>query len=206
MTTPNSTKNITKKGNTVKKSILMTLCSVVLLANPYESSKEELDSVVKTGQEVSSTLLKTLGKNLQQHMKEEGPLGAAAFCSTKAYALTANVDEQFGEDIRVKRISLKERNPANRPEGEEKAVLQSLEKLQKSGVILPEYLVERDNKETYKYYKPLTINKQVCLKCHGDIGKNQKLSEFIKKTYPHDKATGYQFGDLRGAIVVTIKK
>ncbi len=190
----------------MKKILFTALSAAALLANPYESSKEELASVVKTGQEVSSALLQTLGKNLQQHMKDEGPVGAAEFCSTKAYALTADVDEQFGEDVQVKRISLKERNPANQAEGKEKAILQSLENLQKSGVILPEYLVERVNKETYKYYKPLMINKQVCLKCHGDISANRKLSQFLEKTYPHDKATGYKFGDLRGAIVVTIKK
>ena len=194
------------KGTLMKRALLITLCSAALMANPYESNQEEYDSVVKTGQEVSSTLLKTLGMNLQKHMEAEGPVGAAAFCSTKAYALTADVDDQFGKDVQVKRISLKERNPANRAEGNEKAILESLEKLQQNGVVLPPYLVERVNKETYKYYKPLLINKQVCLKCHGDVGKNQELSQFFEKTYPHDKATGYKFGDLRGAVVVTIKK
>jgi len=190
----------------MKKLAFITLCSAALLANPYESNQEEYDSVVKTGQEVSSALLKTLGMNLQKHMEAEGPVGAAEFCSTKAYALTADVDDQFGKDIQVKRISLKERNPANQATGREKVILQSLENLQQNGVTLPEYLVERVNKETYRYYKPLLINKQVCLKCHGDVSKNPQLSAFLQKTYPHDKATGYQYGDLRGAIVVTVKK
>ncbi len=189
-----------------KKLALITLCSLTLMANPYESNKEELESVVKTGQEVSATVLKTLGKNLKKHMKAGGPMAAAEFCSTKAYVLTADVDNQYGKDVQVKRISLKERNPANQAEGEEKAILESLDTLQKNGVVLPPYLVERVNKDTYKFYKPLMINKQVCLKCHGDIGKNQKLSQFLEKTYPHDKATGYRMGDLRGAVVVTIKK
>ena len=91
-------------------------------------------------------------------------------------------------------------------QGEEKVILESLDNLQKNGVVLPPYLVERVNKDTYKFYKPLLINKQVCLKCHGDIDKNQKLSQYLGKTYPHDKATGYSMGDLRGAVVVTIKK
>ncbi|MCJ7766655.1 MAG: DUF3365 domain-containing protein, partial [Thiovulaceae bacterium] len=97
-------------------------------------------------------------------------------------------------------------NPANRAQGEERVILQSLENLQQSGVVLPEYLVERVDKESYKYYKPLIINKQICLKCHGDISGDQKLSQFFEKSYPHDKARGYKFGDLRGAVVVTIKK
>jgi hypothetical protein len=190
----------------MKKLALITLCSVVLMANPYESNQEELDAVVKTGQEVSAALINTLGKNLKQHMEAEGPLGAAEFCTTQAYALTADVEQKFGKDVQLKRISLKERNPANKAEGDERAVLQSLENLQQTGVILPEYLVERVNDDTYKYYKPLIIDKQVCLKCHGDISKDRKLSEYFEKSYPDDKATGYKFGDLRGAVVVTIKK
>lgn len=190
----------------MKKLTLIALCSLSLLANPYESNKEEMDSVIKTGQEVSKTLLQTLGKNLKKHMKAGGPIAAAEFCTTKAYALTESVDTKYGKDVAVKRISLKERNPANMPQGEEKIILESLDNLQKNGVTLPPYLVERVNKETYKFYKPLLINKQVCLKCHGNISENQKLSQYLSKTYPHDRATGYSMGDLRGVIVVTIKK
>ncbi len=190
----------------MKKITLIALCSLTLMANPYESNKEEMESVIKTGKEVSKTLLQTLGKNLKKHMKAGGPIAAAEFCTTKAYALTESIDAKYGKDVGVKRISLKERNPANQPKGEEKVILESLDNLQKNGVVLPPYLVERVNKDTYKFYKPLLINKQVCLKCHGDIGKNQKLSQYLGKTYPHDKATGYNMGDLRGAVVITIKK
>ncbi len=185
---------------------LLALSSALLLANPYESNKEELDSVIKTGQKVSKTLLQTLGKNLKKQMKAGGPMAAAEFCTTKAYALTGSIDAKYGKDVTVKRISLKERNPANKPQGEEKVILESLDNLQKNGVILPPYLVARTNKDTYQFYKPLLINKQVCLKCHGDIAKNQKLSQYLAKTYPHDKATGYSMGDLRGAVVITVKK
>lgn len=188
------------------KLTLIALCSLSLMANPYESNKEEMESVVKTGQEVSVDLLKTLGKNLKKHMKAGGPIAAAKFCTTQAYGLTESVDGKYGKDVQVKRISLKDRNPANAAVGKEKVILESLDNLQKNGVVLPPYLVERVNKDTYKFYKPLAINKQVCLKCHGDIGKNQKLSQYLTKTYPNDKATGYSMGDLRGAVVVTIKK
>ena len=190
----------------MKKTLLLTLTTLTLLANPYESNKEELDSVIKTGKEVSSTLLKTLGKNMKKEMKAGGPMAALSFCTSEAYTLTASVDKKFGDDISVKRISLKERNPINQAQGKERAILTAMDSMQKNGVLLPEYFVERVNKDTYKYYRPLSINKQVCLKCHGDISKNQALSDYMHKTYPNDKATGYKLGDLRGAVVVTIKK
>ncbi|MCJ7764637.1 MAG: DUF3365 domain-containing protein [Thiovulaceae bacterium] len=190
----------------MKRLALIALFSAALTASPYESSQKELDAVVKTGQELSAALISTLGKNLKQQMKDGGPLAAAKFCSTKAYALTAEIGEQSAKEVQLKRISLKERNPANQAEGEERVILQSLEKLQQSGVILPEYLVERVNNDTYKYYKPLIINKQICLKCHGDISRDVELSQFFEKSYPHDKARGYKFGDLRGAVVITVKR
>ncbi|MEA2111822.1 MAG: DUF3365 domain-containing protein [Campylobacterota bacterium] len=183
----------------------VTLLSTLLLASPYQSHQEVYDDVVKTGNEVSMSLLKTLGKNLKGHMQKEGPLGAAKFCNEQAFLLTEFTDKNAGKDVSVKRISLKDRNPANRPVGSEKTVMNALQNLQDSNVILPKFLVERVDKNTIKYYKPLNINKGVCLKCHGNIT-NPKLSKFLKDHYPNDKATNYKMGDLRGAVVVTIKK
>jgi len=189
----------------LRTSLVLLSTSVLLLANPYESNEEELASVVQTGQKASSQLLKTLGSNLKKHMKAGGPMEAAEFCITNAYPLTDKLNSDLGSDVSVKRVSLKYRNPANAPREDEAVVLTAFESLQKEGVMLPPYLVKQVDKETYKYYKPLTINKGVCLKCHGVI-KNSELSAKIAKNYPHDKATGYKLGDLRGAIVVTVKK
>jgi hypothetical protein len=190
----------------MKKIVLATAVAAALMANPYESQEEEVVSVIETGKKASAQLLKTLGSNLKSHMKAEGSVGAAKFCMTNAYPLTDSVDAQLGKDVSIKRISLKYRNPANRPGEKEGKILRSLETLEQQGVILPEYLVERADQDTYKFYKPLRINKQVCLKCHGDIAGNKELSGFMKENYPEDKATGYKMGDLRGAVVVTIKK
>ncbi|MEA3374522.1 MAG: DUF3365 domain-containing protein [Campylobacterota bacterium] len=192
----------------MKPNILIAglLIGTSLMANPYESKQEEIASVVETGKKASMQLLKTLGSNLKKHMKAEGPVGAAKFCSTRAFPLTDQVSAEQGSGVTVKRISLKYRNPANQAENrQELAILTSFQTLQDNNVILPEYLVEQVDTETYKFYKPLNINKGVCLKCHGTI-KNPKVASFIKANYPEDKATGYKMGDLRGAIVVTIKK
>ena len=188
----------------LRSSLILLSTSVLLLANPYQSNKEELASVVQSGQKASSQLLKTLGSNLKKHMKEGGVIEAAEFCITNAYPLTDKLSSDLGAGVSVKRVSLKYRNPANAPLEDEAVVLNALESLQKEGVMLPPYLVKQVDKETYKYYKPLTINKGICLKCHGVI-KNPELSAKISKSYPDDKATGYKLGDLRGAIVVTIK-
>ncbi|WP_353662566.1 DUF3365 domain-containing protein [Hydrogenimonas sp. SS33] len=169
-----------------------------------EKKKGEIATVVETGNAASRLLLKTLGGNLKKHMKKGGPAEAFGFCSTHAADLTAEVDNRLGKRVSIKRVTLKPRNPANEAAGDEKAVLEALETLDKNHVRLPRHLIEK-TPGGYKYYKPLVINKKVCLKCHG-THIDPALKAKIDKTYPTDKATGYKMGDLRGAVVVTIKQ
>lgn len=191
----------------MKKSLIASaLLSAALLANPYESSQEEIDAVKTIGQKASASLLQALGGNLKKHLKAGGPMAAFGFCSDNAYALTEEVDATLGKDVSVKRISLKYRNPANAPQGNEKAIMESLQTLKANAVVLPKELVEVVGNGTYKYYKPLLINNEACLKCHGDLDKSSELAKAITERYPEDKATGYKMNDLRGAIVVTVKK
>ncbi|MBD3801092.1 MAG: DUF3365 domain-containing protein [Campylobacterales bacterium] len=182
-----------------------TFVAAALLANPYESKPEEIAAVKATGQKASAALLKSLGGNLQKHLQSGGPMEAFGFCSDHAYTMTEAVDQSMGSDVSVKRISLKYRNPVNAPQGSEKAILESLETLQANGVVLPDEVVEVIGDGVYKYYKPLLINKEACLKCHGDIDKLPELAKAIRERYPEDKATGYRMNDLRGAVVVTVK-
>jgi hypothetical protein len=189
----------------VQSLTLITLSSALLFAAPQNKQNNELNNIIKTGKSSSKLLLKTLGSNMKKNMKAGGPMKALDFCSQEAYTLTEKVNQKLPNGIKVKRISLKYRNPANKPQEDEMAVLEALQNLKKADVILPKQIVEKVDASTYKYYKPLIINKKVCLKCHGKIT-NQDLKRAIKEKYPTDKATHYKMGDLRGAVVVTIKK
>jgi len=142
---------------------------------------------------------------MKKNMKAGGPMKALDFCSQEAYNLTEKVNKQLPKGVHVKRISMKFRNPANQAAADETVILEALQKLKSANVILPKQIVQKVDGNTYKYYKPLVINKKVCLKCHGDIT-DVELRRAIEERYPIDKATHYKMGDLRGAIVVTIKK
>ena len=164
----------------------------------------EISQVVKTGNEASQLLIKTLGGNMKKHMKAGGPQDALTFCAGHARELTDEVNSKLEPGVSVKRVTLKPRNPLNEAKGDEKEVLEALELLNKNGVRLPRYLVQKTS-AGYKYYKPLKIGKKVCLKCHG-TNIDPKLDEAIRKNYRMDKARGYKMGDLRGAVVVTINR
>jgi len=189
----------------LKTIAILGVSSTLLLANSNHKQQSELKNIVKIGQKGSKLLLKTLGSNMKKNLKAGGPIQALDFCSNEAYNLTEKVNKQLPRGVRVKRVSVKFRNPANAPQADEAKVLKILQNLKNNNIILPNHLVEKVNGSVYKFYKPLVIKKKVCLKCHGDIT-DTDLKRAIADRYPIDKAKHYKMGDLRGAIVVTIDK
>jgi len=199
--------------NLGKLAVVGLMTSVMLFASQGDQNamsqkrkkgNGEISQVVKMGYDATKLLLKTLGGNMKKHMKSGGPADALNFCALNASKLTAKVDEKLGKNVSVKRVTLKPRNPANKAEKNERKILEALHTLQETGVRLARHLIQKTD-DGYKFYKPLKIAKKVCLKCHG-INIDPKLQKTIAKFYPTDKATGYKMGDLRGAVVVTIKK
>ncbi len=184
----------------VKITLACALLSTLVCADAPKNSV--LDSVVQDGMQATKALGGTLQSQMQAHIKSGGIMGALDFCSTQAYALTQEVNSKLPSHLSVKRVSLKTRNGANAPLSDESKVLKDLESRKE----LPPYVVEQIDAHTYKFYKPLVIDKPVCLKCHGDISADKTLQSAMNEKYPNDQATSYKMGDLRGAVVVTIKK
>ncbi len=190
----------------ILQSVVLISCSAaLLLAAPQSKKSMQLNDIIHIGQKSSKLLLKTLGSNMKKNMKAGGPMKALDFCSQEAYNLTEKINKRLPKGVRIKRISVNFRNPTNKPEADEIVILNALEKLKDAKVILPKQIVQEVDTKTFKYYKPLVINNKVCLQCHGDI-KNIDLKRAIEQRYPTDRATHYKMGDLRGAVVVTIKK
>jgi len=183
---------------------IIGLSATLLLAGQVNKADKELNQVIKTGQKSSQMLIKTLGKKLKSKMKEGSVLKALQFCADEAYNITEKVNQKLPVGVRVKRVSRKQRSPANAPLADEIAVLNSFEALQEANIIFPKELVQKVDSKTYKYYKPLTM-KKLCLNCHGDVSKDIEYKRALAQRYPLDKAMGYKEGDLRGAVVVTIK-
>jgi len=151
------------------RSILLCVAATALLFGSHPKAGAPTVKGAEVDGEsakASRLLLKTLGGNMKKHMRAGGAKDALSFCSMNAANLTAEVDSKLGDKVSVKRVTLKPRNPANLAEGDEKEVLEALENLKRNSVVLPKYLLQK-TKNGYKYYKPLVINKKVCLKCHG---------------------------------------
>jgi len=150
---------------------------------------------------------KTLKSHMKQNMKAGGPLQASKFCSEDASKLVQKVNRSYKNGISVKRISLKYRNPADKPTADESKVLKQIQNDVKAHKAIPKLILKQISKNRYKVYKPLFIKKGICLTCHGDANtRDPEAYKLIKAKYPHDKAIAYKKGDFRGAFVVEIVK
>jgi hypothetical protein len=179
--------------------LVFTLASTVLLAEPATEEQK-----IQKGSAVSSALVQKLSGELKQQIQTRGLVEALHFCTGNALILTDQVAKD--SNTSVKRVSLNNRNPVNAATPEEAAVLHRWQSLQTSGQPLPPYEIKHLSNGESVYYKPILINNEACLKCHGEIAADSPLYQAIKTAYPEDKATGYKMGDLRGMIVVTLPK
>ncbi|MBD3805544.1 DUF3365 domain-containing protein [Sulfuricurvum sp.] len=171
--------------------IKLLFVSSVLSAQPLTS-----EQMIQRGDEVSAKLLQTLGGELKNQIQNGGLIKALHFCSQNALILTDKIAKESG--VKIKRISLLNRNPLNHPSAEEKKVIEAWQLASNQGELLPSHTIYNGI-----YYKPIIINNEVCLKCHGTLQSESPIAKSIKNSYPEDKAVGYKMGDLRGAIQVS---
>ena len=139
---------------------------------------------------------------LQAAMKAGGPINALDVCHTKAMEITAKASEQ--QNAQVSRVSLKNRNPINVPNDWQKAVLEDFDARAAKGEDIATMafaeIVENGDKKQLHFMKALPTE-QVCLGCHG-ANLAPEVQAKLAELYPADKATGYELGQVRGAVVV----
>ncbi|NWF66232.1 MAG: DUF3365 domain-containing protein [Campylobacterales bacterium] len=193
----------------MKIKVATLIASLLLSSNLFanEQKKDNTEEIIKIGREVSDELFKVMGGELKKQLADNNFSKAGHFCSMNAMSMTADVNKKYGSNATVKRVSLKNRNPQNRPADEiEITVLEVYEKLNAQKIELPE-IVKKVDENRYKYFKPIKAGMDMCFKCHGDSKTLDKEAySNIYKIYPEDKAINHKMGDVRGAFVIDIIK
>ena len=179
-------------------SVIAVLFATILpRAGAAENNPKQAVAAKATGQ-----LGQEMRKKLTESMLLNGPAGAIDVCAKDAPAISARIEQELG--VTINRSSLKFRNPQNAPDEVEKQLLGVLAAAQSAGEKLPQGVTAFPN-DRNRFYKVIATE-QACLKCHGD---SSTLSEAVRKElaakYPEDRAVGYQEGDFRGIISVTVK-
>ncbi len=144
-----------------------------------------------------------LKAELTRAMQAGGPVAAIGVCKTEAMPITDRIATERG--LKLGRVSLRYRNPANAPSEWQTAVLEDFERRKlagedPAGISWAEF-ADVGGQQEFRMMKAIPTG-GLCLTCHGtEIA--PEVREVLARLYPEDLATGFQEGDLRGAFVVT---
>jgi hypothetical protein len=114
------------------------------------------------------------------------------------------VESSLEEPLLLKRTSFRYRNPDNAPDPAEEDALRFFESALLEEGRAPSYLVQGPSEGEYRYYQPLFVG-EMCLSCHGEPETlDPEVREVLSQRYPGDLAFGYEVGDFRGVVRVSI--
>lgn len=179
-------------------STLLTLLASTVWADDVSKYQEE-------SRAVSMSFMKQMGGTMQQAMSEGGPESAIKVCKDVAPKAAGEISRQHG--LKMTRVSLKVRNPLlGTADAWEQKTLQDFEarvaKGEKPDAMEAAEIVQEPAGKYFRYMKAIALQPG-CVACHGNsdqIPDNVKIR--LSEDYPHDKATGYSVGQIRGAISI----
>lgn len=134
---------------------------------------------------------------LARKLEEGGVAAALPYCRPAALPATDSLARKLQASLSW--VSPRPRNPAHR------------------AVITPAELhptdttarrVARPSTEVFTYQRPIVLRDQLCLRCHGEVGKDVSTADYalIQKQYPQDQATGYRLGQAAGVWRVQLQR
>ena len=163
------------------------------------------DSAVAEAKAVADNLTRQLGGALKEALQIGGPAAAIGVCRDKAPALAGELSRNTG--WRVSRISLRPRNALlGTADAWEQVALADMERRLAAGesadALVRAEVVEEPQGRYLRYLKPLPTQ-ELCLSCHGPQESiSAPVKDALARLYPHDVATGFASGRLRGAISI----
>ena len=166
--------------------------AITLLALPALTWSDDESALLLRSRQLTADYATQLQTALQSSLADGGPTAAITVCAELAPAVASELARSSG--AKVRRTSLRYRNPQNAPDAWEARALVDLEASGSSEMFDP------DAPGGPRYLKAIPTG-AVCLACHGEKlapAVQQRLDE----AYPHDRATGFVQGDLRGAFSI----
>lgn len=168
-------------------------------ANVYALTEEEAAAKAK---DMTQALVGQLRGELEAAMKASGPVAAIEVCQQRAPVIAQEVSKQFSATIY--RTSLKHRSVM--PNAQEVAMLEAFNERQAKGEdvmqMAAKQVIDTPEGKQLHFMKALGTA-PVCLTCHGTEIKPDVQAK-LNALYPNDKATGYQAGQVRGAVSVYV--
>lgn len=192
----------------MKKISMLTMSSLMVFnLAPALAADPNLEELKQEAAGITKTFVGGLSENMQAAMKSGGPVSAIKTCSEVAPRIAGELSRAHG--VKLSRVGTRVRNPMlGTPDAWEQTVLAQFQQKLSEGVAMDQLvhaeIVYEPGGKYFRFMKAIGVQ-PACLQCHGgDKDIPAEVKAMLKEQYPHDRATGYQAGELRGAV--TIKK
>ena len=199
------------------KLVLLVIAWVVLIgfgvkylmiAAGERASQERLRSRATRQAEVATVeLMKRMKTQLQSAMKDGGPAAAMEVCQAVAQSMTTEYSAEIGEGFSIYRTALKLRNPANKPNPDERAWMETTAQYSTGESPIAPYdkvITNDDYDRELLYWTPIYVA-PVCLTCHGGTEQiPDDVEVLLGVRYPDDAAIDFVVGDFRGIVGVKV--
>ncbi len=174
----------------------LILASSVVYAEDFSKYQDE-------SRAVALPFMKQLATANQKAISEGGPESAIKVCKDIAPQMAGDLSRQTG--WRLTRVSLKVRNPLlGTPDAWEQKTLMEFDARVAKGEKLDSMevaeIVQEPAGKSFRYMKAIPMQSG-CVVCHGTV-ESVSLKARLNEEYPHDKATGYNIGQIRGAVSI----
>lgn len=189
----------------IKMPLFMTVCHLILQLVSINISFASDTQLHQEAEATSMKYMQQLGSIMKTEMQTGGPIAAIKVCTELSPSIAGDISRKNG--WKVTRVGTRVRNPVlATPDVWEQEVLARFQADADKGKPLQgmtySEMVKEPNGKYFRFMQAIDI-KPLCLSCHGspsDIP--EAVKTLLKESYPHDKATGYEEGDLRGAVSI----
>jgi len=167
---------------------IVVLIAVAVISGAALANEDELAR--------GAALLSPLKNDLKQALVaglETGPVNAITVCRDQAPMIASALSV---DGVEMGRSSHRLRNPANLAPDWVSAVLETY---QANATDRTPQLVRLED-DRLGYIEPIMLQ-GMCVVCHGKV-LAPEVVEQISESYPEDRATGFEVGDLRGVYWV----
>lgn len=179
--------------------------AVILSSAVSTTHAENLDKYIEESRAVVMPYMQKLMAENKKAISENGPGAAIKVCKEIAPAMSGDVSRQTG--WKLTRVSLKVRNPLlGTPDAWEQKALQNFEKRtakgEKAETMETAEIVKEPAGKFFRYMKAVALQPG-CVSCHGSSEQiPDDVKALLQQEYPHDQATGYSPGQIRGAVSI----
>lgn len=187
---------VNAKYNLLSSCLLLAL----FVALAYNSYKREQSLILKSSIDYARTISRQIIETrdyLARNVGNDAAYNEKIIPQVAATEIARRLTE--GSNYYVRQVSLRYRNPDNRPDRFEEEQLKKF--VSAAGTAESFNVVNEQGKRSMRYILPMVADES-CLLCHGSY---ETAPDFVKKRFPKGHFSyGYKVGEVIGAVSVSV--